>query len=173
MRRLLGCLAGVLPILSSSAAPVPEWTSTSRMECGPAVVTVTTHCRETEEDLPYCDVQTLAVKDAASERRTVYRLPFKDGNQPFIAGASCHRRGTEGVIVLERINFGNCRMGCEWSDYYSLSGAYLGTPAQGMNEGESLVHHDLSPAARALVQRVVGDGSRPAAELEITRARPR
>jgi hypothetical protein len=158
--------AGVAP-----PAPAKGWTSEDSMTCGDSRVVVATACIE-EDDEPWCASQQLTVTGPGGKRETAYRYSLKDRIQPFITGAACYKKGKEALIILQRTNFGNCR-GCEWSDFYTADGRYLGSN-DGMNREESLRHKPLSAELRALVARVAGPRSSPTAEIPyISRARPR
>lgn len=154
------------------AAPPAAWSAEQHMQCGASRVSIATHCREVDDDMPYCDSQVLSVTTGAEVRTTAYRLPLRNGDQPMIVGAACYAKGKDALLVLERTNFGNCMI-CEWRDVFSGTGVYLGS-GEGMNEGESLAHRALAPAVGARLRALEADPQAKLGDIpNITRTPPR
>jgi len=56
-----------------------------------------------------------------------YTQPWRNGNTPFIADAACIKKNKRHYVRLYSTNFGLCRNGCEWSDFFTAQGKYLGS----------------------------------------------
>lgn len=112
---------------SDNNKDIESYTNVNTISCG-STITVATTCFEKMEALPFCHNQTVVLFNPSNEKSfgLSYNYTFNDGNQEFIANITCYTHNKERFIVITNTNFGNCRT-CEWFDFYSSNGNYLGS----------------------------------------------
>ena len=111
--------------------------------CGVNDIIITTSCVERELNLPYCFNQniTFIEHDGDIISNVNYNYLFSDGNQQFIAQASCQSNGDQLYLMLLNTNFGNCKI-CEWIDVFASNGDYIGS-TDGMYDEKNFMHKSI------------------------------
>ena len=141
------CAAPAWPQSQTGASPKPHearehWESKTAIDCGDTHVELRTFCEDKEEDLPYCPVQQATFSSPGHSRTVRNAYQFNEGAQQFIVGIACYKDARGQVVEMSKTNFANCSI-CEWSDFYTADGSYLGS-TEGLNENESIRHRRLS-----------------------------
>lgn len=102
------------------------FSKTGTLACGQTKVVITTTCLG-EEDT-YCFHQNVAfVAKSGHIKNVSYGHPFRDGAPPFVPSASCVKVKQQHYVMLAGVNFGLCTSICEWHDFFTNRGKYLGS----------------------------------------------
>lgn len=119
---LLLCISGA-NAKSNTKAP-----NRAQLDCGEAYVEVETHCLPHGWDgsAGHCKSQKLTIKTRSRTIRQTLLYPDTPGIQSLVVGISCLSDDKTTVIEFSSTDFANCGV-CEWSDFYSTSGIYLGS----------------------------------------------
>ncbi len=101
------------------------------LQCGRTDVVITTTCVQREEGLAYCFNQNISFlkKDGDIIRNVNYNAPFESsggGYQPLITKIFCVPMKNKFYLDVGSTIFESCS-NCEWSDYFSENGTYLGS----------------------------------------------
>lgn len=98
----------------------------STLDCNQTKVVITSTCIS-EED-PYCFHQNVAFVAKSGHIKNVgYSQPYRLGDPPFIASAGCVKVKQQHYVVLNNTNFGLCADVCDWQDFFTNRGQYLGS----------------------------------------------
>jgi hypothetical protein len=168
---LAGAYAG--PAFSQDIGQAPGngmWSSQAALRCGKHRISLTTSCHEQQEDdTPLCPSQEMHVEGTGANKVTEYRHQINGGDQDYVTEAACFEKGEAAYLVLSGTNFGNCA-GCEWEDFYTPDGRYLGSTA-GIYKDSGFRRKTLSPGARKAIKETVIEKYRTAQTGPIPRAK--
>ncbi len=96
------------------------------LNCGQAKIVITTTCLG--EESTYCFHQNVAfVAKSGHIKNVSYGHPFRDGSPPFVPSASCVKIKQQHYVMLAGVNFRLCTSICEWHDFFTHRGQYLGS----------------------------------------------
>lgn len=134
MNRLFTCiaLAGASCGATTMAAELPtRWFGSQKMlTCGPYRFEAVTTCAGGDDVAePYCFKQTFTFGNVSARPYRTITLHYhpKAELSELVTGADCINVESKHYIVLSGTNFGNCREGCEWLDFFTGNGKYLGS----------------------------------------------
>lgn len=130
------------PSFSSSAQTFSEKEDTNRVNtyfgqiyantdvfvCGKKKIVITSTCvaADFENTDPVCFSQSVSFVQIADRQAVSFFYSYEQDEQKFIRSAACLRNKNEFFVVLENANLANCKI-CEWSDYFSVNGFYIGS----------------------------------------------
>ncbi|MFZ6780154.1 hypothetical protein ACO0LD_25255 [Undibacterium sp. Ji83W] len=136
-RLLSGLILGtaLLPAVASAQAATKSATyiTEASLHCGELDVTVETYCEPNERLDAACFLQKVKLRQTASgkliEKFYLYEDYLKD--QSLVTQLACvkgkgDKGGDKSKVVLSSTNLGNCKS-CEWDDYFSETGVFLGS----------------------------------------------
>ncbi len=102
------------------------FSKTSTLDCDQTKVVITSTC--INETVTYCFHQNVAFIARNGHIKNVgYSQPYRLDDPPFIASAGCVKVKQQHYVVLNNTNFGLCADVCEWHDFFTNHGQYLGS----------------------------------------------
>ncbi len=133
--RLLGslmlglALTQAAPAFAAESAPASaSYMTESALHCGELDISIESYCRFNDNQDGACFLQKLKLRHAGSSKLTekfyLYENYLKD--QSMIVQLSCVKGQGKNLLMAESSNLGNCK-DCEWHDFFSETGAYLGS----------------------------------------------
>jgi hypothetical protein len=104
------------------------YSNTNEFTCNQNKIVITSTCVTKDEfnSDPYCFMQNVAFINSTSNQANSISYYYKNDSQKFVNNARCIESKNKFYVELESGNMGNCKI-CEWSDYFSESGRYLGS----------------------------------------------
>lgn len=104
------------------------YSNTNEFTCNKHKIAITSTCITKDEfnSDPYCFMQNIAFINSTSKQANYISYHYTNDSQKFINNAKCIESKNKFYVELESGNLGNCKI-CEWSDYFSESGRYLGS----------------------------------------------
>ncbi len=131
--RLMVCLFTGFALLPATASAedilkAAPYITEAHLHCDQLDVSVESYCQPDENADGACFLQKVKLHHAGSGKVTekfyLYENYLK--NQSMIVQLACVKGRDKNKVVLESTNLGNCN-GCEWSDYFSDTGSFLGS----------------------------------------------
>lgn len=96
------------------------------LNCGQTKIIITTTCLS--EENTYCFHQNVAfIAQNGHIKNVGYSQPYRLGDPPLIASAGCVRVKQQHYVILNNTNFGLCADVCDWQDFFTHRGQYLGS----------------------------------------------
>lgn len=87
---------------------------------------ITSTCISKEDS--YCFHQNVAFIAKNGHIKNVgYSQPYRLGDPPFIVSAGCVRVQQQHYVILNNTNLGLCADVCDWQDFFTNRGQYLGS----------------------------------------------
>lgn len=126
------------------------FTKATVLQCGETEVVVTTACMDTANGGVYCFNQNLAFLNFSKNGEGIYKNisyihPSDGAGSPFMADVACIKVGEKYYVRTGSTNFGNC-YGCEWSDFFTNRGKYIGSTGSDVYGRTSFLHKNISDA---------------------------
>ena len=98
----------------------------STLDCDQTKVVITSTC--INEKVTYCFHQNVAFIGKNGHIKNVgYSQPYRLGDPPFIASAGCVKVKQQHYVILNNTNLGLCADVCDWQDFFTNRGQYLGS----------------------------------------------
>ncbi|MFZ6709542.1 hypothetical protein [Undibacterium sp. TC9W] len=125
----LGC--ALFPPVAHAAGPATggPYVNEAKLHCEQLDVKVETFCQLDKSAEEQCFLQRAQLRHGITGKLTekfyLYENYLKD--QSLITGMLCVKGSNKkNKVILRSTNLGNCK-GCEWSDYFSETGEFLGS----------------------------------------------
>lgn len=142
------------------------------LACGGRDVAIITSCIEKSSDLSYCFSQNVLFIQHEGDivSNINYNHSFNDGDQQFIAQASCREFNKNYYVILSNTNFSNCKI-CEWADIFTNNGRYIGS-TDGMVDAKNFKRKLISNKYKGITSSPSPNSSiNEGANIEIYRVR--
>lgn len=99
-----------------------------RLDCNKHEIVITSTCVANDDfnSDPYCFQQNVAFVNAITRKSRSVSFYYDEDRQKYIYGDICIKSENKYYVELQSSNLGNCTK-CEWSDYFSQQGSYIGS----------------------------------------------
>jgi hypothetical protein len=135
-----------------------RWNGSQKMlPCGPHRFELVTTCAFADNADSHCFRQalTFGTADGTSHRTMTIHYPKVKRGDEFVIGAFCVADRSRHYVVLQGSNFGSCSEGCEWYDFFTSDGRYLGSTTH-IARSSSFKRRDIFKRHPALTRRLIG-----------------
>jgi hypothetical protein len=104
------------------------YSNLDRLDCNNHEIVITSTCVANDDfnSDPYCFQQNVAFVNIGSRKSRSASFYYEEDRQKYIYGVSCIKSENKYYVELQSSNLGNCTK-CEWSDYFSQQGSYIGS----------------------------------------------
>lgn len=108
--------------------PGQTYVSKDEFLCGKTAIVITSTCisYDVENSDPYCFSQVASFVNVEKRQTKSFFYNYEQDKQVFIYGAACLNDKNKQFVELNSSNLSNCK-NCEWSDYFSSDGIYIGS----------------------------------------------